>query len=227
MFFMKFKGNCRHSSGLFTDAVSPVVGVMLMLTLVIILAAVVSAFAGGIAGNSDPGSLIEITAETKIINSGDADTSKFEIDILSVSSPVSTKDMELKTSWKTYVDDKLVLKGNSSEAGIKNFDYDDIEGVSPIGTGPGLPEWDRSYENIEEEMNFGNYALLAGTRMAAYPADEYVGGAYSAGHSGTDCMQAVLGDDWYKLQSGDIVSVMLIHVPSGQIIYDDDVYVNS
>lgn len=215
------------TSGKRPEGVSPVVGVMLMLTLVVILAAVVSAFAGGIAGGSDSGSLIEITAETKIINSGSAGTSTFQIDILSASSPVSTKDLKLKTFWNTYVNGVLISEETSSDGGSGNFDYNGFEGVSPVGTGPGLPEWDGTYENIDEDMNFGNYALMAGTRMGAYPADEYGGGDYSGGYSGTDCMQAVLGDEWYKLQSGDVVSVMLIHVPSGRIIYDDDVYVNS
>jgi FlaG/FlaF family flagellin (archaellin) len=210
------------------DAVSPVVGVMLMLTLVIVLAAVISGFAGGIAGSSNSGSLIEITAQTKIINSGNNDTSRFEIDIISVNDPVSTKDLKLKTSWKSYDDaGNLVLHENSSMPGTENFNYIK-SGVSPIGAGPGLPQWDGTYENISTNMSFGNYALMAGTRMVAYPAEEYGQSEpkiYDS-FSGTDCMQAILGEGWNNLSSGDVVNVMLIHVPSGRIIYDEDVNVN-
>ena len=44
-----------------TDAVSPVVGVMLMLVIVIIIAAVVSAFAGGIASSTGNAPRVQIT----------------------------------------------------------------------------------------------------------------------------------------------------------------------
>ena len=207
------------------DAVSPVVGVMLMLTLVIILAAVLSAFSGGIAGNSNSGSLIEITAETKIINTGD-DPSRFEINIISVNSPVSTKDLKLKTSWKTYEGGVPVSVDTYSIPGDDNFDTGVKSGVAPIGTGAGFSDpWDGSYEEIKDDMSFGNYALLAGTSMVAYPSG--YGEVGYPDDSKTDCMQAVLGEDWYDLKSGDVVSVTLIHVPSGRIIYDDDVYVNS
>ena len=207
------------------DGVSPVVGVMLMLVIVIILAAVISAFSGGIAGNSDSGSLIDITAETKIINSGYNDTSRFEINIISLSSPLSTKDLKLRTSWKTYdAAGDMISNDTSSIPGNENFNYGN-GGVSPIGTGTGLP-WDGTYANITADMNFGRYALLAGTSMVAYPSAYYVDGGYTD-NSYTDCMQAILGEDWYKLKSGDVVSVKLIHVPSGRIIYDDEIYVNA
>jgi hypothetical protein len=45
------------------EAVSPVVGIMLMLVVTIIIAAVVSGFAGGIAGSSDKGPQATIQAE--------------------------------------------------------------------------------------------------------------------------------------------------------------------
>lgn len=212
-----------------TDAVSPVVGVMLMLTLVIILAAVISGFAGGIAGSSNSGSLIEITAETKIINSG-SNTSKFEIDILSVSDPVSTKDLKLKTSWKSYDSDgNVILHDYSSVPGTENFNVNGYGGISPIGTGSGLPKWDGTYESIEGSMFFGNYTLMAGTRMVAYPAEEYGmsdSNIYDSFSGTNDCIQAVLGEDWNETRSGDVVNVMLIHVPSGRILYDEDVNVN-
>ncbi|ADN35396.1 conserved hypothetical protein [Methanolacinia petrolearia DSM 11571] len=207
------------------DGVSPVVGVMLMLVIVIILAAVISAFSGGIAGNSDSGSLIEVTAETKIINSGYNDTSRFEINIISLSSPVSTKDLKLKTSWQRYDSSGVMISNDTfSIPGDENFNYGN-GGVSPIGTGTGLP-WDGTYANITADMNFGKYALLAGTSMVAYPSVYYVNNGYTD-NSYTDSMQAILGDNWYELESGDVVSVKLIHVPSGRIIYDDDIYVNA
>ncbi|WFN37341.1 type IV pilin N-terminal domain-containing protein [Methanomicrobium antiquum] len=212
-------------SGKKNEAVSPVVGIMLMLTLVIILAAVISGFAGGIAGNSGGSTDIQITAQTNIIvNKGESADSKFEIDILSVNSPVSTKDLKLKTSWKTYdKDENPVSNDTAVTPGSKNF-YSNGGGVSPLGSGLGLSEWNRTTNPLPDDINFGNYTLMAGTRMTAYPAENY--GESDYGSSGEDSIQAVLGQDWDKLNPGDVVSVMLIHVPSGRVIYDDEIYVN-
>ncbi|MDD4127836.1 MAG: type IV pilin N-terminal domain-containing protein [Methanomicrobium sp.] len=211
-------------SGNKNEAVSPVVGVMLMLTLVIILAAVISGFAGGIAGSSGGSTDIQITAQTNIVNTGESAGSKFEIDILSVSSPVSTKDLKLKTSWKTYdTDGKMISNDTAVSPGSDNF-LTKGGGVSPLGSGPGLSEWNRTTDSLPDDINFGKYALVAGTKMAAYPAENYGESDYRS--SGEDSIQAVLGHDWDNLRSGDVVSVMLIHVPSGRIIYDDEIYVN-
>jgi FlaG/FlaF family flagellin (archaellin) len=50
------------------EAVSPVVGVMLMLVVTIIIAAVVSGFAGGLGGNTDKAPQASITAEEIVVN---------------------------------------------------------------------------------------------------------------------------------------------------------------
>ncbi|MBP2134387.1 FlaG/FlaF family flagellin (archaellin) [Methanomicrobium sp. W14] len=201
-----------------TDAVSPVVGTMLMLTLVIILAAVLSGYAGGIAGSeTNSGGDLRITAHTTITNTG-GDDSRFFIDVISCT-PLQTKNLKLKTSWKTYnKTGELVSSDTTVSAGVENFDYTvgntENKGVAPVENDSG------------EICDFGDYALMAGSRMEAYPAEEYNDFSYESGFSG-DMMQAVLGDDWKNLQSGDVVSVMLIYVPTGTIVYDEDVYVNA
>ncbi|MEE1135546.1 MAG: type IV pilin [Methanocorpusculum sp.] len=68
------------------DAVSPVIGVMLMLVVTIVIAAVVAAFAGGIATDTEPTPSVVLSAdayEDKVMIqslSGD----RLEIDKLSV-----------------------------------------------------------------------------------------------------------------------------------------------
>ncbi|MDD5024134.1 MAG: type IV pilin N-terminal domain-containing protein [Methanoregula sp.] len=57
-----------------SDAVSPVVGVMLMLVVTIIIAAVVSAFSGGLGGSQQKTPLVSITAEPVITGFSDEDT---------------------------------------------------------------------------------------------------------------------------------------------------------
>lgn len=53
------------------EAVSPVVGVMLMLVVTIIIAAVVSAFAGGVAGDQKIAPQVTISAEPIFVGLGD------------------------------------------------------------------------------------------------------------------------------------------------------------
>ena len=57
-----------------SDAVSPVVGVMLMLVVTIIIAAVVSAFAGGVAGDKQKTPQASIVAKPVIQDIQDTDT---------------------------------------------------------------------------------------------------------------------------------------------------------
>ncbi|MBN1431377.1 MAG: type IV pilin N-terminal domain-containing protein [Methanomicrobiaceae archaeon] len=61
--------------GIKSEAVSPVVGVMLMLVVTIIIAAVVSAFAGGMAGEQQKAPQASISAKAVIGQIEDTDTS--------------------------------------------------------------------------------------------------------------------------------------------------------
>jgi len=80
------------------DAVSPVVGVMLMLVVTIIIAAVVSVFAGGITSPQQKSS--QISAETMISNTGLYYGSQFTIAVTGVSDPIPSKDLKSVTSWR-------------------------------------------------------------------------------------------------------------------------------
>jgi hypothetical protein len=100
---------------------------------------------------------------------------------------------------------------------------------------------------------FGNYSLVDGTGLYALPAPytdgTNIGGfaghmnqSATAGGYGTinlysyatgdsyslgwiDATQAVLGTGWENLRAGDVVSVKIIHVPSGKAIFQKDVAV--
>ncbi|MBQ4415250.1 MAG: type IV pilin N-terminal domain-containing protein [Methanomicrobium sp.] len=81
----------------YEEAVSPVVGVMLMLVITIIIAAVVSGFAGQLTGNAK--SAPSVTMDISIKNSGLEATSAFVANVLSVSDPIPTKDLKMTTVW--------------------------------------------------------------------------------------------------------------------------------
>jgi FlaG/FlaF family flagellin (archaellin) len=230
------------------EAVSPVVGVMLMLVVTIIIAAVVSAFAGGLgSGTQKPPS---VSAETSITNSGYYYGSQFSMVITGVSDPVPTKDVKIVTRWRAR---DGTNNGTTVYPNVQNFQYGNAsspnKGIAPWGAGPGTDGFGM-FNTKKDTQWFGNYTLTAGMSMRAYPAGAWgpisvpaTYGGYGPGpvatyvytdatspdgyHIATDVdgMQAVLGMDWNKLRPGDIVNVKLVHIPTGKMMYEQDVAV--
>jgi len=222
------------------DAISPVIGVMLMLVVTIIIAAVVSGFTGGLVGGKEKAPTL--TMDVQIKNTGSYASSIFKADVLAVTEPIATKDLKLVTSW-TNSDG---TQGGAEVTGVKNvFGWDwGGDGFAPWGYGQGVVSTNTGAPTNSEQQ-FGNYVLLGGTTMYAYPAGQsggYMTGNGTAGYgvvtSGeysdewqyeagveVDGMQAVLGEGWETLQTGNVVNVKLVHTPSGMTIFKKDVVV--
>ncbi len=227
------------------NAVSPVVGVMLMLVVTIIIAAVVSAYAGGLGKTEQKPPTASI--ECHITNDGTWGGSGFQITVLSVSEAINTKDLKLVTSWKasdgttnsTTITGPNPTAGNTHTTGKTAYH-------SPLGFGPGvnasvLTSSSGPNSNFWPDQMYGNYSLMAGTRMSntAYGYSSTTGGygissstrwQYSDGSSyvyatDMDAMQAILGLDWFHLRPGNIVNVKLIHIPTGKLVFDKNVAV--
>lgn len=219
------------------DGVSPVVGVMLMLVVTIIIAAVVSAFAGGMSKDTEKAPSGDF--KIRISNDGTWGGSNFHVDVLGVSESIPTKDLKIVTSWTT----RNGTKGGATVIGpnaTANTHFGTYTYNSPLGFGPGVEEWEGS-GSYKTAQHFGNYSLMAGTRMhnsaAGYststggygvsPATryQYTTGSYhlGPGEGRADAMMAILGNNWYVLQPGDIVNVRFIHIPSGKLLLDTNV----
>ncbi len=229
------------------SAVSPVVGVMLMLVVTIIIAATVSAFAGGLVGTADkaPQAAFDVkiniahqswatertmtfthlggdpidTGRTKLVTSWTNKTTK-EVCYSEVTAlPESTEEAEYNS--KTHDTAKLNLV--TANCNYSSLDFDDgntydfkyqepyfvLPGTNPTDHGAGTSLW------------YGNYILHPGdvmkVQMSLYE-DAYVH-PYKCGKD-----NAVIKE--YGLLSGkDVVNVKLIDIPTGQIIYDKDIYV--
>lgn len=151
------------------DAVSPVIGVMLLLVVTIIIAAVVSGFAGNIAGSTAKAPTLAATANLEI--TGDKD-SRLYVRVDSVSEPIPTKDLRIVTSWSKDVGGKIVRGGNTSYAGKSVTSYYSAEKhvneCHPVGYGPGVEKW-KTYGTLDVSQHFGNYTLEAGTTFRASP----------------------------------------------------------
>lgn len=234
----------------YESAVSPVVGVMLMLVVTIIIAAVVSAFAGGLSTGTKEAPVASFNC--RIINSGSWGASSFDLGVISTDKAIPTKDLKLVTSWtnssgypvqtiitgplstpNTYY--KCPTGGTDPLKCANNY-------TSPLGFGPGVTEYAKS-GNYKPAQMWGNYSLQSGTHLhnsaAGYTTTEggygvtpdsrytYTTGSYHLGPDefGADAMQAILGRDWPELRSGSVVNVQLVHIPSQKVIFNKDVTV--
>ncbi|MBP2134045.1 FlaG/FlaF family flagellin (archaellin) [Methanomicrobium sp. W14] len=164
------------------SAVSPVVGVMLMLVVTIIIAAVVSGFAGGLVGGTDQKAPL-LTMDVKISNTGTYIGSGFSATVTSVSDPIRTKDIKIATSWKVTGDTGSVTAGGSTaspfvsnvkspEITSEDKSTDLIESCAPYGFGPGVNSSSGAQDLVnpfdKPGQQFGNYSLVQGTGLTAY-----------------------------------------------------------
>jgi FlaG/FlaF family flagellin (archaellin) len=202
------------------DAVSPVVGVMLMLFVTVIIAAVVSAFAGGLSGGGSQAAPT-VSLDVQIINTGSSSGSGFFATVTSVSNPVKTQNLKLITAWSTTnrTNNQMINGGNMS-AYMSGSTVD----VPPLGYGPGITD------GITNGDNFGNYTLEAGTGLAAAPDLSYGNSSlsvqpyqYQSSPPPVDDISKVLGTNWQNLKEGDIVTVTLVDVSSGKTIYQKSI----
>ncbi|MBP2134054.1 FlaG/FlaF family flagellin (archaellin) [Methanomicrobium sp. W14] len=159
------------------NAVSPVVGVMLMLVVTIIIATVVSGFAGGlVAGGCQKSPALAM--DVKITNSGTWVNSGFSATVTGVSDPVRTSDLKIVTSWKK----NDITGGNASIGNVLNvFEPSvassglNVASIAPYGFGmasvPGEPGISGSALTPGKvpERQFGNYTLSNGVSMSAQP----------------------------------------------------------
>jgi len=197
------------------SAVSPVVGVMLMLIVVIIIAAVVSGFAGNLVGGANK-KVPSLAMNLVIANSGNWEDSYFKGEVTSTSAPIPTRDLKIVTSWqKTLINGTVLNGGATTTPGIVNTNlvYDTHSGgydlwrlTVPYGYGPGVGNGTTFGGNIfwtvdggggENALNsgaignsswWGNYNLQPGTVFLARPFGGAVSNqAYGASCTGTTC----------------------------------------
>nr|WP_321351189.1 type IV pilin [uncultured Methanoregula sp.] len=223
------------------DAISPVIGIMLMLVVTVIIAAVVSGFSGDLMG-SKSAKTPTIGMDVKIKNTGLYASSVFEATVTSVSDPIPTKDLKLVTSWTNNagVTGGASVTGSTNIVGWTAGGFPATGGVAPWGAGPGVSEMNTGVPS-KPGQQFGKYTLLGGTVMYAYPAGQSGGvmsipgtsgyglttqGSYTADWTGTDGMQAVLGSGWQTLLPGNTVNVKMVYVPTSTAIFDKDVVVS-
>jgi FlaG/FlaF family flagellin (archaellin) len=198
----------------YTDnAVSPVVGVMLMLVVVIIIAAVVSGFSGGLLGSDEKAP--QLAMDVKIANNGYWPGTYFSARVTGVEKGIPTKDLKIVTKWvKTFSNGTQLVGGATVLPLVNNTNlhyswrtgcsYEgDYKMTNPYGFGSGVGQHGEvagmgSGQNpTDTDKWFGNYDLVVGTSMWAEPfgantrpsAGGYSGVSYNVGYG-------VAGNRW-------------------------------
>jgi flagellin-like protein len=222
----------------FTDderAVSPVIGVMLMLVVTIIVAALVSSFAGGLSDSADP-----------------APTTAFEISVRA-GDPVEG-GRGATTWWPGPAPECVVLKMIAGET-LNSRDLKIITTYTVPETYNGVPVrhagkiikhtldgaigqedvWDENSDPFVPQVN--GYCLEDPALNSLAPGNGMFGpGAPQFGtclfHPGEQYWfkerNPFFGFDVtdrtaYGFQEGSVVHVTIIHTPTGQTVYDKDV----
>jgi FlaG/FlaF family flagellin (archaellin) len=214
----------------YESAVSPVVGVMLMLSITVMIAAIVSAAAGGLSGTEKkaPGSILEVNIYSA------KDYGEFSVPSLTIrhvsGNVLPTRDLQLILYYRSP--SGVSIKGNLSgehavegDSGWTDFSSGQYCGVlflsdqNRFGSGPvqssdtGHASW---FGNAAATFRPGDIlttpARFCGPSNPGNPSMEYL-------FPGIDF------DDPAEFPAGSVVSVKIIHVPSGQIIYDKDVVI--
>ena len=219
------------------DAVSPVVGVMLMLVVTIIIAAVVAAFAGGLATDTEVPPTASLETKISINSYGNVE---MVIQHLG-GDPIDTARTKLVTTWTdketrtvysketlglSYSSEGQVFNSTNSQKINLDLSAANVNYVSggvthiynePYFVIPG--ETPTSSLEAAQKTWYGNFVLSTGETMKVSTS----GPDYGVNNLDADETSAI--KHIYDLSDKDVVTVQLIDVPSGQLIYEEDVYV--
>lgn len=220
------------------SAVSPVVGVMLMLVVTIIIAAVVAAFAGGLTSSPQkaPNAVLNFEIQSAANEGGfyspDMSISEVSGDTL------PTKDLRITTlytnSTGTIFQGNLTgeafVTGNNAYTYFTSSDYAGILNLNDVNkfgayvtTSPGYKAWFGNASAIlspgDTMTTAGNYCGSYGDSSTAGSPNENPGLNYLLGFNVTQ--QEQIGG----FGPGASVEVKVIHIPSQKVIADEKVTV--
>ena len=220
------------------DAVSPVVGVMLMIVITVVIAAVITTFATGVTSDAEaaPVAVLDVEIYEYYQALPDCGGPDFHISHIS-GDPIDTKDITIQLSW-TH-DGKSYFSTYSADS----FKLQHPEGVDGGGN---VIRWQPMYvktpvtDDMRKEYGtgsfydyyFGDVILESGMRLTA-TADfltkgqtntqsDYMDIIFNNGE--TDDLDSTYGI-MAEMPKDTAVQVTILHVPSNKAIYDKEVVV--
>ncbi|GAB7016613.1 hypothetical protein JCM10550A_19810 [Methanogenium cariaci] len=183
------------------DAVSPVIGVMLMLVVTVIIAAIVSGFAGGMSDNQNMAPTAAIQCS---ITKTDADNAVLTLKHMSGDS-LDTGDLRFYIDYFDSSDNPVQKRTQGvSTAGFTNSQGDSVSATVPYLT-------DVKVGDVgDSEVNFGQFLWNPGQILTTGNAEGF--------HAVTDLYPA-------DIEIGDIICIRLVDTNSQKTVFDKDVRV--
>ena len=207
----------------YDDAVSPVIGVMLMVVITVVIAGVIAAFGTGMVTDIEPAPNVVLNVE--IINydrqldgMSYTDLSGPDFRITHVSGDtLDTGDIELRFSWTAQG-----TKYHSS------YSVNSIEGTQPMYMET-ASDWDIPFGEAELEPGFVIKTRVKFLGDIATDSGQHIGSRYmdQIFNNGVVIAENSLTQKGIMefLEKGTKVDVTILHIPSNSIIYDKAVYV--
>jgi len=211
------------------SGVSPVVGVMLMLAVTIMIAAIVSATAGNFSNTEKkaPSAILDVSIYAHK-QYDDFSTPAMVIRHIS-GNVLQTKDLQIVTYY--------------SVPGSSNISRGSIMGEKPVNVkgSSGTTQYgilfikdDSRFTDPDSHANwFGNASasfkpgdILVTPAQSCDNEDAYPGDPELKENPGMDQIFPNVNFGENEFVQGGVVSVKIIHTPSGQIIYDKDVVIS-
>jgi len=199
------------------DAVSPVIGVMLMLVVTIIIAAFVSVFAGNAFGNTEttPSAAIDV----KIMSDGGSDHNQY---VMLIEHPggssIPTSDMRIICYYTPPAS-----TGKTMQRGEVTSSTSAVTGM--VVNGETIPSVDVPYLNDvalgkpgDTGTNFGDFSFSSGDVMSTGSSE---GTRVLLGFD----MTTAAARDSFGFGRGSAVDVEIVHLPSQKVLYSGQVIV--
>ncbi|WP_052418778.1 type IV pilin [Methanolacinia paynteri] len=184
------------------DAVSPVIGVMLMIVVTVIIAAIVSGFAGGMSDNQNAAPTAAIQCN---IVKEDADNVVMTLKHVSGDS-LKTADLRFYVS---YINSGGIPVQNRSQGVKVENAFTDSEGNIVTARVPYLTDV-KVGDVGDDDTNYGNFIWNPGQIITTGNGDGFA---------------AITGLDPEEVEIGDIIGIRLVDTNSQKAIFDKDVRV--
>lgn len=189
-------------------AVSPVIGVMLMLVVTLVIAAFVSMFAGNAFASAEasPSTAINV----KIISNGGANHDQYVMLIENAGGDsIPSADLKIMTYYLASGTDKSMYRSENSSRTMTAYTADGKSIIIPIIT-------DASKGNFgDSQLNFGRYTFEPGTIISTYNS---AGTTKIVGFDVTDKTK-------FGFDKGSKVTVNIVHIPTQTVLFNKDVVV--
>lgn len=210
------KSNTRKTN----DAVSPVIGVMLMLVVTIVIAAFVSMFVGTTFAGTEaaPSTVLNV----KILSNGGSDGTQ---DIMLIEhvggSSIPSSDLKITTYYTSTGTDRTVKRGEAIAQSMPSITVKDATGANKKIVVPILSDVTAGSLG-DSKINFGKYEFTSGSVASTYNS----AGTWTV--LGFEKPTTATKDtiiEQYGFTKGSKVTVNIIHTPSQAVLYNKEVVV--